>query len=91
MRFILDISCARYHKGSKLGKIYRKADILFLPVVLGKHEKDFDLDEKRISKKKLKIIKEHATGWNNELPVGFDLKKLPVGAILKVISRKDTP
>jgi len=89
MRFILDLSSARYPKGSKLGEIYRKANVLILPAVLGKHEKDFDLDEKRISKKKLKILKENATsGWDDELPIGFDLKKLPVGATLKVISRE---
>ncbi|KKM14831.1 hypothetical protein LCGC14_1702240, partial [marine sediment metagenome] len=86
MRFMLDISKARFSRGSKVGKVYKKENITLLPAVLGQHDKDFDLDEERISEKTLKIIKEiPRKGWDSTLPIGFDLKYLPPGATLTVI------
>lgn len=87
MRFILDLSKAIYPKWSEVGKIYKKENITILPAVLGQHGKDFDLDEERVSRKTLKILKESGVkGWDETLPIGFDLKKLPVGATLTVLS-----
>lgn len=78
-KFILDISKAQ------LPERYDKC-IKRMYIEIGKHGADWDIVDTGLTVENCQILKDAcASGWRNDLPIGIDNEKLPIGAIIEVV------
>lgn len=63
---------------------------LKIPIVLGEHYMDFDLDMSNIDEDTYRLMlstlkkRPNLSHCSEDIPIGFSLERLPVGAVIKV-------
>ena len=78
-KFILDLT------KTQLPEPYVKC-IKRIPIEIGKHGADWDIIGSELTIEELQILKAASvSGWRDDLPIGIDNEKLPVGAIIEVV------
>lgn len=78
-KFILDMSKAQ------LPERYAKC-IKRIHIEQGKHGADWDIIDTELSVEERQILKDAAVaGWRDDLPIGIDNERLPIGAFIEVV------